>query len=142
MNLSLFCLIFTTEKEIIEIIGRLQGTLANPIVLMNKEFTTTSSIGISIYPEDGETVQLLIKGADIAMYDAKNKGRNNYKFCTRDMTSRAENRGIPQNDLQNALKNNEFILYYQPKIDTHTLKVVGMEALIRWQKGDASSYSQ
>lgn len=124
------------KQEIIEIIGRLQNQLLSKINLNNKEFFITASIGVSIYPDDGTSVQTLIKGADIAMYTAKDMGRNNFQFCTPEMTTKAENQSILQNNLRHALNNDEFILYYQPKIDVATKKIAGMEALIRWKRPD------
>lgn len=124
------------KKDIIEIIERLQGQLLNKVLLSGKEFFITASIGVSLYPEDATTVQTLIKGADIAMYFAKEKGRNNFQFCTPEMTTKAEGQSILQNNLRQALENNEFILHYQPKISIASKKVVGMEALIRWKKPD------
>lgn len=123
--------------EIIEIIKRLQNQLSHKITLKDKDIFITVSIGISLYPQDGNSVQTLIKGADIAMYVAKEKGRNNFQFCTPEMTLKAENQGILQNNLRQALKNNEFVLHYQPKIDVTTQTVIGMEALIRWQRPDS-----
>jgi len=125
------------KEEIIEIVGRLQKQLSNRIALKEKEIFMTASMGISIYPKDGKTVKTLIKGADIAMYTAKEKGRNNFQFCTPEMTTKAENRGILQNNLHQAVENNEFVLYYQPKIDVATQKTTGMEALIRWKRPEA-----
>lgn len=122
------------KEEIIQVINRLQNQVANQITLQEKKFFITASIGISVYPDDGNTVPTLIKGADIAMYAAKENGRNNFQFCTLEMTATAENRGILEKDLHLALENNEFILYYQPKIDVATQTVVGMEALIRWKR--------
>ncbi|WP_238584008.1 EAL domain-containing protein [Legionella drozanskii] len=121
------------NKEIIEI-NRVHQQLANQIVLIDKQYLITVSIGISCYPEDGDSAQSLIKGADIAMYAAKEKGRNNFQFCTREMTEKAENKGTLQNNLRLALEKKEFVLYYQARIDVLTQKIVGMEALIRWQK--------
>ncbi len=122
------------DGEIVVIIDRLQNELSKEIILNEKEFTIKASIGVSFYPKDGTTVPALMKGADIAMYAAKEKGRNNYQFCNSEMTTKAENRIILQNDLRSALENNEFILFYQPKIDIKTQSVNGMEALIRWKR--------
>ncbi len=123
-----------SPEKVVEIINRLQHQLSTQTTLKEKDIFITASIGISLYPRDGTTVQTLIKCADIAMYAAKRKGRNNYQFCTHEMTATAENQGILQNNLRQALENEEFILYYQPKIDVATKNVVGMEALIRWQR--------
>lgn len=124
------------KKDIIEIIKRVHDQFSSQINLVDKQYLITVSIGISCYPKDGDTVHGLIKGADIAMYAAKDKGRNNFQFCTPEMTQKAENKGILQNNLRLALEHKEFILYYQPKIDVLTQKIIGMEGLIRWQKPD------
>jgi diguanylate cyclase (GGDEF)-like protein/PAS domain S-box-containing protein len=123
-----------SKEQVVEIITRLQNQLAEKISLKDKDFFITVSIGVSLYPEDGSTVQTLIKAADIAMYTVKEKGRNNFQFCTPEMTVLAENRAVLENNLRKALENDEFILYYQPKIDLATKKVSGMEALIRWKR--------
>ena len=124
------------ENEIIEIIGKLQNELSNQSAFKEKSFFMTVSIGISVYPDNGDTVQALIKGADIAMYAAKEKGRNTFQFCTSEMTVKAENRGFLINNLRTALDKDEFILYYQPKIDIVARKIIGMEALIRWKRSN------
>lgn len=123
-------------EDIIPIAERIHKQLENKIVLEKKDFFITISMGISIYPENGRGVQTLIKNADIAMYGAKVKGKNNFQFCTLEMASMAENRIILRDELYNALENNEFILYYQPKVDIKTQKTIGVEALIRWQKAE------
>lgn len=124
----------TNKNEVIEIIGRLQSELSNQSSFEEMKFFITASIGISLYPDDGDSVQALIKAADIAMYVAKENGRNMYQFCTPEMTVKAENRGALINDLRRASEKNEFLLYYQPKIDVITQTIVGMEALIRWRR--------
>lgn len=90
------------------------------------------SIGISIYPEDGNDAETLIRCADTAMYHAKENGRNNYKFFEQNMNARAVQRQSVEADLRYALARKEFALHYQPKINLHDGKIFGAEALIRW----------
>ncbi|MBI5860782.1 MAG: EAL domain-containing protein [Rhodocyclales bacterium] len=92
-----------------------------------------ASIGISIYPDDGQDVETLIKSADTAMYSAKESGRNNYKFFEQSMSVRASQRQSIEGSLRCALERQEFVLYYQPKINLHSGAMAGAEALIRWQ---------
>ena len=91
------------------------------------------SIGISIYPNDGQDTETLIKSADTAMYHAKESGRNNYKFFEQDMNTRAVQRQSIEACLRRALERQEFVLYHQPKINLLSGAIVGAEALIRWQ---------
>jgi diguanylate cyclase (GGDEF)-like protein len=91
-----------------------------------------ASIGVSTYPEDGEDAELLIKNADTAMYQAKQKGRNNYQFFKKDMNLRAVNRQFIEDGLREALESDQFVLHYQPKINLATGAISGMEALLRW----------
>jgi diguanylate cyclase (GGDEF)-like protein/PAS domain S-box-containing protein len=93
----------------------------------------TFSIGISIYPDDAVDSQAMIKNADAAMYHAKEKGRNNFQFFTPDMNAEASERLVLESDLRRALQQGEFVLHYQPQIDNNNWKIVGIEALIRWQ---------
>lgn len=97
-----------------------------------QEFFMTASAGVSVYPTDGEEAETLIKNADIAMYKAKAKGKNQYALCTKEMKDEVKSTMVLSNDLHYALEKNELIVYYQPQIDLMTKKITGVEALIRW----------
>jgi len=108
--------------------------MASPFVLKEQEVSTSPSIGISIYPEDGSTAEQLIKAADMAMYHAKNLGRNNFQFFRSSMNLEAQNRMSMETLLRNAIKRKEFSLVYQPQVDIATAKIKGFEALARWRQ--------
>lgn len=93
----------------------------------------TCSMGIALYPNDGQDAQALLKSADTALYRAKASGRNNYHFHTSTMNAKAFERLILENGLRRSLSQGEFMIYYQPQISLHSKQIVGMEALLRWQ---------
>lgn len=97
------------------------------------EIVTTISIGIAMYPTDGETIKELLCNSDIAMYHAKSKGKNRYSFFTDNMNNNIRRKLQIENELSHAFKKQEFEVYYQPKIDVKTLKIIGLEALLRWK---------
>ena len=107
--------------------------LTVPHLIDHHELHVSVSIGISTYPADGQDSETLIKSADSAMYHAKENGRNNYKFFEPEMKVRTVRRQSLETSLRHALERQEFMLYYQPKIDLHSNRIVGAEALIRWQ---------
>ena len=103
-----------------------------PFKLQGRELHITPSIGISMYPRDGESIDVLLRNADAAMYDAKERGRNAYAVYTEALTSEALERMQLEQNLRKALQNDEFKLCYQPQIDMRTGDVIGAESLIRW----------
>ena len=112
---------------------KMLATLAPPHHIEGSDIHISVSIGISIYPDDGQDAQTLIQCADTAMYYAKENGRNNFKFFEQDMNTRAVQRQSIEASLRQALDLQEFVLHYQPKIDLQSGTIVGAEALIRWQ---------
>jgi diguanylate cyclase (GGDEF)-like protein len=109
---------------------------AKPFTLMGQEFRVTTSIGISMYPHDGLDEQTLTKNADIAMYQAKIEGKNNFQFYSEKLNANSLERLTLESSLRHALERNEFRLYYQAKRDIATGRITGMEALLRWQHPD------
>jgi predicted signal transduction protein with EAL and GGDEF domain len=113
--------------------GKILSALSAPFEMEQNTLRITGSIGISTYPEDGQSAELLIRNADLAMYQAKEKGRSNCQFFEKGMNVRAVERQSIEGDLRFALERNEFVMHYQPKIDLTTGEITGVEALIRWQ---------
>ena len=123
-----------TQAQDASLIARkILETLSKMINVDDNVLYISSSIGISIYPDDGENTQNLLKFADSAMYRAKDEGRNNYQFYNPTMTELAFERVVMEANLRKALEKEEFIVYYQPQINGVTNKLIGMEALVRWQ---------
>ena len=120
------------SQHIDEMAKKLLNELKRPMLIDGHELYVSSSIGISIYPDDGETPGTLLRNADAAMYKAKEEGRNNYRYYTEDMTKRAFERVLMESNLRRAIEHEEFILYYQPQYDARTDKLIGMEVLVRW----------
>ncbi|RJS60889.1 GGDEF domain-containing phosphodiesterase [Bacillus sp. PK3_68] len=107
--------------------------LEKPFLYEGNELFITSSIGISMFPEDGDNIEDVIKNADIAMYRAKEQGRNNHQFYTSGMNDWIQRRAILEKGMRQALEHDEFTLFYQPKVDINTGVITGSEALIRWR---------
>ncbi len=116
-----------------DIVGRVMNAVAQPVMLGTKEFFVTCSIGVAVYPSESTNPDTLIEHADIAMYRAKKLGRNNFQFYTPAMNEESLERVRIESALRNAVERGEFVLYYQPQLDMKSGKIVGMEALIRWQ---------
>ena len=121
------------KDDVINVAEKIIHSLSEAIQLGEHQFVATTSIGISLFPEDGDDPYELLKNADTAMYQAKASGRNNYKTYTTNMNEKADEKIHIENDMRRALDNGEFILHYQPQVSLSTGTVIGFEALVRWQ---------
>jgi diguanylate cyclase len=130
-----------TEEDVIPLVERIRSIVAKPITIQGQELHVSMSIGIAFYPSDGKNTEELMKNADMAMYRAKEEGRDNYKFFTMDMNKSISRKMALENGLRKALKNNEFVLNYQPQVSLQTGEIVGVEALLRWNTMEAGMVS-
>ncbi|MCE5235052.1 MAG: EAL domain-containing protein [Clostridiaceae bacterium] len=119
--------------DISQVADKLMTVFRTPIDLNGQEVFITASAGISVFPVDGEDAQTLIKHADIAMYTAKEKGKNRYAFCSSNMKERVQYRACLTGNLHRALDRGELEVHYQPQVDLSDEKIVGLEALLRWR---------
>ena len=120
-------------QDIATVAKKIIAAMKKPIEINNQSLYVTASIGVSVYPQDATTAANLIKFADVAMYKAKEAGRDNFQFYSADMTQEAFERVVLESSLRLAIKEKQFVVYYQPQFDTRTDKIIGMEALVRWQ---------
>jgi diguanylate cyclase (GGDEF)-like protein len=120
-------------KDVIETIGSLSQVLRFSFDLPGHELFATASVGISLFPLDGEDSHTLLKNAGAALYRAKKSGGANYQFFTADMHELASSRLELESNLRRAIQNEEFLLHYQPRVSVDSLAITGVEALIRWQ---------
>lgn len=121
------------SESVAVIAHKILESVMQAVVIKGQELYITTSIGISLYPFDGQNMQTLMKNADLALYRAKEHGKNNYQFYTLEMTTHAQERMALQNALAHALMKEEFLLHYQPKMELKSRKITGIEALLRWQ---------
>lgn len=119
-------------KGITQIADKIMDTFKKPSIIEEHEFFVTGSAGIAVYPTDGEDAETLIKNADIAMYKAKANGKNKYIMCTTDMKEEVKHNMVLSNHLFRAVGKGEMTIYYQPQISFRTGKIIGLEALLRW----------
>ena len=127
----------TAESDDVERIARnLLSVLSQPLQLSGHECHTTASIGIAMYPSDGADVQTLTKNADMAMYLAKEDGKNGFRFFTKEVKTQSIERLTLEMALRRALERNQFALHYQPKVDMASGQITGVEALLRWTHPD------
>ena len=124
------------EKYASVVAQKILAAVAKPFSLMGQEFRVTASIGISTYPQDGLDEQTLTKNADIAMYQAKAEGKNNFQFYSEKLNANSLERLTLESSLRHALERNEFCLHYQAKREIGGGKITGMEALLRWEHPD------
>ncbi|RKQ15909.1 EAL domain-containing protein [Oceanobacillus bengalensis] len=122
----------STRDEVIAIADKIVESLQNPITVSKNLYTVTGSIGISVYPSEVKTPEELLKQANIASDTVKAKGRNSYLFFHKNMEERSLERILLENEMKKAIKLDQFTLEYQPKIDIKSGKLIGMEALVRW----------
>ncbi len=132
-----FIIILPDVKDIgdaLIVARRIRENFADPVLLGEYELFISTSIGITVYPDDGEDAGTLVKNADIAVYKAKEQGKDTYAVFTPEMNNAASRRIYMESSLRRALKNNEFRLFYQPKVNLLSHMITGTEALIRWEK--------
>lgn len=128
-------------SDVPKVAQKIIDSLSKPYVLEGREFYTTTSIGISISPDDAQDPESLVKNADIAMYRAKKLGRNNYQHYSPDMNAQAFERLAIETSLRHALEREELFLEYQPQFDIGTGRLIGYEALVRWRHRDLGMMS-
>ncbi len=134
-----FCLLLQNVNQIdnVNVVAeKIIASFAEPFYIESKKLFITASVGIILYPLDNNDIKSLLKNADTAMYHAKEKGRNNYQFYNHEMSARLEQRLELEHELRHALERDEFMLLYQPQVNIQQDRIVGIEALIRWQHPD------
>ncbi len=130
-----FLIILTTDASIANastILQKVIDSIDHPFTVENRECNVTASIGVTVYPDDGQTAATLMRNADAAMYIAKELGRNTYHFYTPEMNEQAMQRLTMESELRHAIERDELELHYQPVIDAKTQRLVAVESLLRW----------
>ncbi len=122
----------SSTDDIIPVVDKILAEIAKPMVIGGRELHTAASIGVTVYPADGDTAEVLLMNADSAMYAAKQAGRNTFSFFTRRLQDEANRRHWIANELKIAVRQEQLEVHYQPIIDLRTDRVIGAEALLRW----------
>jgi diguanylate cyclase (GGDEF)-like protein len=123
---------FDDKDDLESIASHIISCISDPIEIERRSMFVSCSIGISLYPDDTVSFQDFIKYADTAMYKAKERGRDNYQFYSTDMTEHAFEKILMETSMRFALEKEEFVVHYQPQVDAVTEKIIGVEALVRW----------
>ncbi|WP_173081607.1 putative bifunctional diguanylate cyclase/phosphodiesterase [Fundidesulfovibrio magnetotacticus] len=128
-------------EDAAHVAGRALACLSDPMTVRGEEIYISASVGITISPADGHDPSQLVRNAELAMYRAKDAGRNNFAFFTEDLGERVMGALRLENDLRKALARKDFVLHYQPRVDMLTGQITGMEALVRWSQPDGGLVS-
>lgn len=123
-------------EDMVKIANNIISLFSRPFNIKEQEFFITASAGTAVFPLDGETADELIKNADIAMYSAKEKGKNQYVLCSASLKNESQKISVLSNGLHRALERNELTLYYQPQISLTSNAIIGLEALLRWNHSE------
>lgn len=129
-----FVILHKGDNKVKKVCQHILDSLKQPFIVQGKESNIGGSIGVSYFPDSGKTFEELFKNADTAMYAAKNSLRDSYKVYTKEMTDSIVASTKMDSELQSAIKNDEFVIFFQPQIDLCNNKIIGAEALVRWQK--------
>lgn len=127
---------FTKPEDVRVVASRIQMALEEPFILEGKPIAITASLGIALYPLDGHQPEQLLKHADEAMYTAKNRGQNQFQFYAPDIDAMVKSKALMETELRWALDNERFEILYQPQYEITNRKLIGMEAIIHWRKGE------
>jgi diguanylate cyclase (GGDEF)-like protein len=128
-------------RHVIAMAQKLIGIVQNSVKHEELELYVSASVGIALYPQDGEDAEVLLRNADAAMYRAKSEGKNSFQFYTAEMTEQAFERVLMESHLHRALESDQFTVLYQPQMDLRTNKLIGLEALVRWQHPELGQLS-